>query len=445
LSALFRLSFVKTSLWLLLSFLFFALAFTSVEAQTDTNKDYFRILDEGKHALHARIDTIRTAKSDLIASYFIVEDDLIALAGLALMRQAARERGVRSRVIVDSLFHKLPKALIKHLLDEGVEIREHNPFDWKHPLKSLERMHDKLIIRDGRSGVLGGRNISRAYFNMSDKNYDDRDVWVESPGVKKVEEYFNYLWTSDMVKSPNLYRVKSKEATEAGKLLDQALATLTQYGWLDNPPEFLTLADENNSPLEFVANAIRGDIRDLSIVRGRLFQLANQTKDVVLIETPYLIPSEESIQAFEGARERGVEVIVVTSSVKSNDGVLPAGGYLYYRRRLARTGITLYEYQGPNALHAKSAVFDRKIGTIASFNLDPRSARLNSELLVITHDPAKALELEASIYRHIANSKLVAKDGKLLNDIDDFGGVPRKKVFQISCARLLTPLLKSQL
>ncbi len=437
----------RNSLCLLLAVLFFSLADTSTHAQTDPQKNYFRILDDNAAALHARIDTIRSARMNLIASYFIVEDDLIAYAGLALMREAARDpkRGVRSRVIMDSLFHRIPKALIKHLLDEGVEIREHNPFRWTHPFKSLERMHDKLIIRDGVSGVMGGRNISRAYFNMSNKNYDDRDVLVEGPEVLKVEKYFDDLWKSDMVKAPNLSRVKTKNADEAGKLLDEALATLKKFGWLDQPPTQLTPADENCGKMECVTNVIRGNIRDLSIVRKRLFQLANESTGVVLIETPYLIPSEETLLAFENARERRVRVIVVTSSVQYNDGILPAGGYLYYRRRLAQTGIELYEYQGPNALHAKSAVFDRKIGTVASFNLDPRSARLNSELLVITHDPKKAAELEASIMKHVANSKLVAKDGVMIKGLRDFKGLPIRKILKIACARALTPLIKGQL
>lgn len=38
------------------------------------------------------------------------------------------------------------------------------------------------------------------------------------------------------------------------------------------------------------------------------------------------------------ARDRRIKITIVTSPVKSNDGVVPAGGYLYYRRRLAENG-----------------------------------------------------------------------------------------------------------
>jgi cardiolipin synthase A/B len=49
-------------------------------------------------------------------------------------------------------------------------------------------------------------------------------------------------------------------------------------------------------------------------------------------------------------------------------------------RRLARTGIELWEYQ-PQVLHAKSIVVD-DIVFVGSSNLDPRSLRINFEIML---------------------------------------------------------------
>ena len=49
------------------------------------------------------------------------------------------------------------------------------------------------------------------------------------------------------------------------------------------------------------------------------------------------------------------------------------------------------------ALHAKTLVVDGKRVYIGTFNLDPRSENLNTEVGVIMHDPALAQAVEAAI------------------------------------------------
>jgi putative cardiolipin synthase len=110
---------------------------------------------------------------------------------------------------------------------------------------------------------------------------------------------------------------------------------------------------------------------------------------------------------------RGVKVSILTNSLASNDVPTVHAGYSRYRRALLRGGVSLYEYQrfgkrprrrgGASrctALHAKTIVVDRKLAWVGSFNLDPRSSRLNTEIAVLLEseslgeDLARLMELD---------------------------------------------------
>ena len=92
-------------------------------------------------------------------------------------------------------------------------------------------------------------------------------------------------------------------------------------------------------------------------------------------------------------------------------------GYAKYRRRLLKAGVEIHEFQrlaahtaedlrlssgsSDASLHSKVMVFDREITWIGSFNLDPRSAQLNTELAIVIHDPAIAQRSAAFVERDL--------------------------------------------
>jgi putative cardiolipin synthase len=103
---------------------------------------------------------------------------------------------------------------------------------------------------------------------------------------------------------------------------------------------------------------------------------------------------------------RGVRVRILTNSFASNDVLAAHAGYAAYRHELVRCGVEVAELQ-PEAgfirrewtwlrgkstagLHTKAAVFDRHAVFIGSFNMDPRSAYLNTELAIIVESPELA-------------------------------------------------------
>ena len=117
-----------------------------------------------------------------------------------------------------------------------------------------------------------------------------------------------------------------------------------------------------------------------------------------------------------GVRQRGARVVVITNSLASTNGVPVHSGYQRYRKALLEAGVELYEIKptassrrravgrrlvqverpggsGSASLHAKAFAFDRRIGFVGSYNLDPRSSRLNTEMGVLFECPALAKRL----------------------------------------------------
>jgi putative cardiolipin synthase len=129
----------------------------------------------------------------------------------------------------------------------------------------------------------------------------------------------------------------------------------------------------------------------MAFIRERIAHL----KQELLVETPYFVLPAGAQATVKALHERNVRVRVLTNSLASND-MLPAhSGYAKTRRRLLENGMELYELRPDTdafrpgwsllsrrsraALHAKAMAFDGEAVFIGSFNLDPRSAVINTE------------------------------------------------------------------
>jgi len=162
--------------------------------------DVVRVLDDDREAAQARVDLIRQARNRIEVLYFMAKDDRVALSILQLLRDA-RRRGVGDvRMVIDGSFRRIPKAVLSHLRDEGVLIRTYHPFDLRHPTWMLHRMHEKVIVVDGKCYITGGRNLAESYFGMGRKmNYRDIDIYVDGPSAADAERRFEEVWNSEDV------------------------------------------------------------------------------------------------------------------------------------------------------------------------------------------------------------------------------------------------------
>lgn len=404
--------------------------------------DVFRILDDPRDAAQARVDLIQQADREIHALYFLARNDRITLTALALLRDA-RRRGVPSvRLIVDANFHRIPKAVLAHLRDEGVEVRVYHPFTLRHPSWLFRRMHEKVVVVDGERYITGGRNLAEAYFGLArKKNYVDRDVYVEGASAEEADHHFVTLWSSRHVARLKVH-VTKREKQEAEELLD---AVLFELGCGNG---FVKLGTGNDwsagQPEVDAVGFLHDPVDQGERVAYRLADIIEDARTSIVIESPYLVPPKPLLALLEKKLKEGVYVQIVTNSLRSTDGVLPQAGYLKYRRRLARAGIDVREYKGPDPLHAKSAVIDGRIVLVGSYNIDPRSQNLNTEVMCVVADEELAQELLESIDLHLQNAWRIQGNGRPAR-VERYPLVSRAKKMRAWFARFLLPIVENQL
>jgi cardiolipin synthase C len=137
----------------------------------------------------------------------------------------------------------------------------------------------------------------------------------------------------------------------------------------------------------------------------------------VLIQSPYLVLSDPALALLGRLRARGVAVHVSTNSLASTDNLQAFSGYRNQRESLLRLGLRIHEYRPDPAvqhqlmqryerlraeapvfaLHAKTLVIDRRVVYVGTYNLDPRSENLNTEVGVVIHDAGQAARVAAAL------------------------------------------------
>lgn len=408
---------------------------------TTAHADVFRILDDPRDAAQARVDIIQQGTTDISALYFIARNDRVTLGALALLCDAKR-RGVGSvRLIVDANFNRIPKAVLAHLRAEGVEVRVYHPLTLRHPSWVFRRMHEKLVIVDSARYITGGRNLADAYFGLAKKNYVDRDVYVDGPSAVEAARHFENLWNSKHVRALKV-RVSAREVELARLRLNETLRELECEGFvaLDTDRDW-SEGQRQVASVRFLHDpVVDGSAPRVGV---QLAEVLDDAKTSIVIESPYFVPSKAMRRLLYKKLGEGVSVTFLTNSLHSSDGVLPYAGYLKYRRRMVRAGIDVREYKGPDTLHAKSMVIDGRIAVVGSYNADPRSQNLNTEVMCLTEDPEVARELAESIQLHMENSWKIERSGW-----PSGGGYPDvspARSMKVFGAWLLLPIIENQL
>ncbi|GAB5451770.1 MAG: phospholipase D family protein [Halioglobus sp.] len=417
-------------------------------------KSGFTLLRYGRNAFNTRIGLLNEVEQTIDLQVYIWEPDETGRIFAERLIQAA-DRGVRVRLLVDDLgFGGSDTAL--SLLDShpNIQVRVFNPFlnrgsrlleavtDFK---RINHRMHNKMLIADNSVAIVGGRNLGDNYFSVNPQtNFRDLDIVTVGPVARSTSAVFDRFWNGNWV-VPAGELVDSTTSNPVP--LDAFVATIRKeiaegnYPYLvDQDVEDLT---SQLAPLDELYTWAPGDIvwddpeqaAEGEIGGGELLEGFNAKLDTVqkslTIESAYFVLGEGGLQRVKELVARGVKVQVLTNSLASNDVLAAHAGHARYRRELIEAGAKLYEMRPDSniiqktwvgysraGLHTKAYVFDEDSLFIGSFNLDPRSANINTEAGIYAEDPGLAGELLAYMEVGIqpANSYRVEldEDGELV-------------------------------
>ncbi len=421
----------------------------------------FHIYDRGSQSLIARLALVRLAEKSVDLQYYAIASDATSNLMMEALIRAA-QRGVRVRLLVDSFtVGDMKEALLAFDGIQNIEIRVFNPLmtldqspwakvqtiftDLGHANK---RMHNKVLIADNQMSIMGGRNLSDEYFDADqDFEFKDIDILTAGPITNNISKSFDEYWNDR-----NAFPVDIVYEAEHNKQKTDQLRDKLKQNWdkqVKDPKQRRQLASSlpeilNDPDLSLTwAKAELAADDPLKIVRPtgineseplkEILSLLNGAKEEFIIISAYFVPTDEGVAWLGGLEDRGIKVRVLTNSLASTDVVAVHSGYAPYREALLKHGIDLYEFipvgqkksrqrllgrsQPPRAgLHSKAYIIDNQHAIIGSFNLDPRSVQLNTEMAIIVHSKELSDQLhdmfKRSIKPDVSYQLMLDKSGK---------------------------------
>ncbi|WP_353475776.1 phospholipase D family protein (plasmid) [Salipiger sp. H15] len=390
-------------------------------------------LSDGRDAFAARVLMARAAQVSIDAQYYIWQDDTTGLILLDELRAAA-ERGVRVRLLVDDNGIPGLDALLAELdAMPTADVRIFNPFTLRNPKlvsylfdfsRLNRRMHNKSMTVDGMATIVGGRNIGDIYFEYGEgTHYFDVDALALGPIVEDVADSFDRYWNSASAYDADLLLdpPNAPALAEAGKA---ARNSSVGNGYLQVVAQSRLVERLKGGAMDLEwgrAELLVDDpAKGLGKARGedkivaRLFELVGEVETKLDLVSAYFIPGERGTEALTALVRKGAQVRVLTNALEATDVMPVHAAYMGYRKPLLEGGVSLYELRAAreehvrrslpevlsgsaSGLHAKVFGLDGRRAFIGSFNLDPRSAQINTEMGLLIDSPTIAASLSEQL------------------------------------------------
>jgi len=389
----------------------------------------FYPLADGIDALAARLLLAERAERTIDAQYYLIKSDIVGKAFIHSLLRAA-DRGVRVRLLLDDILTGGYDAGMAGLDSHpNFEIRIFNPFARRSARfmdgitsfsRINRRMHNKSFTVDNQITIIGGRNIADEYFGArEDAKFGDLDVMGIGPVVNDVSNMFDGYWNHERAAPieafANMPDDPAAELVRVRAELEQSRERIktTKYAGAVRD-KVLEYVETDASPFIWAPYTLAVDSPDKSFkskaetaasIKTPLRESLLSAKSEAIIISPYFVPRKAGIEAISELQRSGVDVTVITNSLAANNQSSVHGGYAPSRKPLLKSGVKIFEVRadadvagselvaasGAKAtLHTKAFIIDRREIFIGSFNFDPRSANINTELGVIIRAPKLA-------------------------------------------------------
>ncbi|GAA0806979.1 phospholipase D family protein [Psychrobacter piscatorii] len=433
----------------------------AVSAQNEIHPDLsgYHPIVTGANAFAARSILTGMATRNIDAQYYIWHNDQ---AGQLLLKDLweAAERGVIVRLLLDDFNNsaKFDQHLLRFASHPNIAVRIINPlmhrkFSTLNYVTGLprinRRMHNKSMTFDKQITIIGGRNIGNEYLsNDQSSQFADLDVLLIGKVVADIDNSFASYWSSplsfdietlakfdddvtpDFLKaldklgideennegsSLTVYKAAIKDSTIDTDLINKRVP----FRWTDM--QFLS---------DDVGKLSKSVSSETNLVHQLRTLLGSPTKKLTIISS-YFVPTKDGVDTLVKLAESGVDIKILTNSFDATDVTAVHSGYSQWRPSLLRSGVKIYELkstaaeekrdnklwrarsQSSTSLHAKTFAVDDYQVFIGSYNVDPRSANINTEMGVIINDDELARQLHGALSDDLLNQ---AYEVKLLDN-----------------------------
>ena len=391
-------------------------------------------LTNAHDAFAARVRLAQAAEATLDVQYYIWHNDMTGTLLFGALRAAA-DRGVRVRLLLDDN-HTLGLDSTLAALDAhpNIEVRLFNPFVIREPrvlnvtdfARLNRRMHNKSFTADNQATIIGGRNVGDEYFGATEGVlFVDLDVMAVGPVVNEVSDDFDRYWSSES--SYPVDRVLPPagpafiaEIEAAASLIERDSGAAGYVNAIRDSSFFRDLF-AHRLQLEWSTTRMVSDdpAKGLGVstpesnLARKLADFIGESATHVELVSAYFVPTAIGVTALTDLAGRGVKIRILTNSLEATDVTAVHSGYAKRRKALLKGSITLYEMRllspgvgrnksaGPigssgSSLHSKTFSVDHSRVFIGSFNFDPRSAKLNTEMGFVIDSPALAQKIDAA-------------------------------------------------
>lgn len=396
-------------------------------------------LEEGMDAFAARYLLMTMAEHTLDIQYYIWQNDMSGRLLFSAMLEAA-ERGVKVRLLLDdNNTQGMDQTLSQLSCHPNIEIRLFNPFSFR-TLRALgyltdfsrlnRRMHNKSFTVDQLVTIVGGRNVGDAYFGAGEEPlFFDLDVLAVGPVVADVTNDFARYWNSLPVKPfSNVVELNQPQMHAAVSLPESWQRDLQVARYLEriHASPFITQLESGDLPLIWARTRLLSDdprkglgrAKTASLLPQRMLEVIGRPQSQLDIITAYFVPTRAGVAQLLALVRKGVKIAILTNSLAANDVSVVHAGYAKWRKKLLRHGIMLYElkphaqsHDAPHdhgltgnsgsSLHAKTFSVDNEQVFIGSFNFDPRSAMLNTEMGLVIESKSLASSIHQRFISHM--------------------------------------------
>lgn len=412
------------------------------------NKSGIHLLGNPRDAFSARVLLAQNAERTIDVQYYIWEKDVTGTLLLEAINAAAK-RGVRIRLLLDDNgIAGLDDALVALSTLDNVQVRIFNPFrhrsaKWLGYLTDFSRvnrrMHNKSFTVDNSVTVIGGRNIGDDYFGATSGILkQDLDLVAVGEVVNQVSIDFDKYWKSDSAYPINdIVKSAAQAQYTTAEFIPEQVSNSARDDYINEIKDstFIEAFLGRQLSFEWADTKMISDdpVKGIGIANTKqllftkLTDVIGQPESSLLLVSPYFVLNKEGVEAFADLAAKGVSISVLTNSMQATD-VLPVhAGYAKNRKALLLAGVKLYELRtsansstttmsqlGPfgssaSSLHAKTFALDSNRLFVGSFNFDPRSMHLNTELGFVISSSYLTQALENELSQQVTSSAYQVK------------------------------------